>query len=102
MKKLKQQIETFEQLRGRIGKQQTPSYSELQLIKRIFYDEVNQEKGEIVWGLMLVYLLGKVKGAGMITYEGMNQIFENWMIDELKKKNTSTTENSEGIEKLIV
>lgn len=91
MRKSKQQIETFEQLRERIGKQQTPAYSELQLIKRVFYEELNQENGEITWALMLVYLLGKVKGAGMITYEGMNQVFENWMIDEMQKKNASTT-----------
>lgn len=96
MRKSKQQIETFEQLRERVGKQQTPTHSELQLIKRIFYEEVNQQNGELTLAIMMVYLLGKVKGAGMITYEGMDQVFENWRIDEQKKKKTVTTENSEG------
>ncbi|MFS0767094.1 hypothetical protein [Peribacillus phoenicis] len=93
MKKPKKQIGNYEQFRELVGSLRVPNLAEREIYKRIFDEELSQENGEISWAIMLVYLAGKAKGAGMITYEGMDKIVD-------MMKNTSTTENSEGTEKL--
>ncbi|MCK1986261.1 MULTISPECIES: hypothetical protein [Peribacillus] len=99
MKNPKKQIENYEQLRELVGSQRVPNLAERKIYKRIFNGEMLQENGELSWAIMLVYLAGKAKGAGMITYEGMDKIVDR-MVEQEAQKKTSTTENSEGIEKL--
>lgn len=99
MKKSKKQIGNYEHFRELVGSQRIPNLAERKIYKRIFDEELLQEKGELSWAIMLVYLAGKAKGAGMITYEGMDKIVDRMLKQETQKK-TSTTENSEGIEKL--
>ncbi|MFJ7753192.1 hypothetical protein ACQKGI_14380 [Peribacillus muralis] len=99
MKIPKKHIENYEKFRELVGGLRVPNLSERKIYNRIFDEELSQEKGELSWAIMLVYLAGKAKGAGMITYEGMDKIVDRMLEQEAEKK-TSTTENSEGNEKL--
>ncbi|MGE8078119.1 hypothetical protein [Peribacillus loiseleuriae] len=92
MSKSKKKIETYDQLRKRIGSQINPKFSERKLMQHVLNEEY--ENGETMWVLTLVYLLGKLKGSGVVTFEDLDKIVDK--MQEEEKKIASTTVNSEG------
>lgn len=85
MKKSKKQIKNYQQLRELVGGLRVPNLAEREIYKRIFDEEMSQENGELSWAIMLVYLAGKAKGAGMITYEGMDVIVDRMLEGSTEK-----------------
>lgn len=94
MARSKKAIETYKQFRTRIGNQKMPSLSEIKIYKQIYKEEMEFGTGEFGWALMLVYLAGKIKGAGMATEKDIEIIAEKMLIEQ--KENAHTTANSES------
>jgi hypothetical protein len=93
MAKSKKQITSYDQLRKRIGSQNMPSLAEVKIMRQIFNQEMTSVNGDLSWAIMLVYLAGKVKGAGMVTHADLDIIMSDMMQD---KEKAFTTANSEG------
>ncbi|WP_110926837.1 hypothetical protein [Bacillus massiliglaciei] len=90
MAKSKKKITDYIQLRTRLGKQYSPKYAERFLIKHIFREE--SKNSDSMWALYFVYLLGKLKGAGVVTLKDLDEIVNRLIEDKSSnKRNTSAT-----------
>lgn len=94
MARSKKAIETYKQFRTRIGNQKMPSLSEIKIYEQIYKEEMSRERGEHTWALMLVYIAGKIKGAGMATEKDIEIIAEKMLIEQKEKAHTNANSES--------